>query len=61
MAEQTLKAKETSVYELREAIRQAHRYLGGTNPSARLVIQRMDKVNEKLENAKHYRKMLRLI
>ena len=47
------KERETAIDELSNAIRQAQKYLKSTNPSTRIVQQRMSRVQEREEAFRH--------
>ena len=48
--------RDVAARELEDAVRQATRYLDGTNPSQRLIQQRISKINEREERLRrcHY-------
>ena len=56
MAEQMVRERDAAVIELNDAIRQVERYLNSHNPSIRILKQKIDKIDNKMEDLKlcHY-------
>ena len=52
-AEQAKRDRDTAVIEMDDSIRQVERYLSSHNPSIRILKQKINKVDDKKECAKH--------